>query len=391
MDESTSSGGYQIELASVSSGYDGEWFWVHARPGIVPSPEPDAPPLVVVPTHPCARRGPVNDFFDVMHSFRSADLGETWQGPFKHSEAFEPVYQPNGDRCLFCDPVPQFHRASGKLLMTGGVVRYSDQDAKLTGTPQGIPWSVYDCKTHTWSRWRTFEIPGEPRLKAVSAGCVQRHDLEDGSLLLPVTGRALGGDKKSPRHATVLRCAFDGETIRYLEHGNLFTLPDARGACEPSLTRFGDRFYLTLRNDVRGYVACSHDGLHFEEPRPWAFDDGREIGNYNTQQHWVTHSDGLSLAYTRRGLDNDHVIRHQAPLLMARVDPETITLIRDTEQILVPNRGARLGNFGTANITPTESWVMVSEWMKPIGCEQYGSDNTIWFARLKWDRRNRLV
>ena len=45
----------------------------------------------------------------------------------------------------------------------------------------------------------------------------------------------------------------------------------------------------------------------------WTFDDGSELGNYNTQQHWVTHSDGLFLVYTRRGADNDDIARHRAP------------------------------------------------------------------------------
>jgi hypothetical protein len=26
--------------------------------------------------------------------------------------------------------------------------------------------------------------------------------------------------------------------------------------------------------------------------------------------------------------------------------------------------------------------------MQPVGCERYGSDNTIWVARIVWDRPN---
>ncbi len=182
---------------------------------------------------------------------------------------------------------------------------------------------------------------------------------------------------------------FDGQTLSYLKHGNVLSVPDPRGCCEPSLTRFNDRFYLTIRNDVRGYVAVSDDGLHFDEPQPWTFDDGTELGNYNTQQHWVTHSDALYLVYTRRGLNNDNVFRHRAPLMMAQVDPDRLCVLRDTERELVPNRGARLGNFGVTDISPDESWVVASEWMQPKGCEQYGSDNTIWISRIKWDQPNK--
>jgi len=182
--------------------------------------------------------------------------------------------------------------------------------------------------------------------------------------------------------ATVVRCAFDGEKLTCLEHGTELTVADPRGFSEPSITRFRDRYYLTLRNDVRGYVAASSDGLHFDQPSPWRFDDGAELGNYNTQQHWVTHGDSLFLVYTRRGLDNDHVFRHRAPLMMAQVDPDRLVVLRNTERELVPNRGARLGNFAVCNVTPDETWVVVSEWMQPDGCEQYGSDNTIWAARV---------
>src|SRR5690606_4962027 len=131
----------------------------------------------------------------------------------------------------------------------------------------------------------------------------------------------------------------------------------ARGLAEPSLTRFGDRYFLTIRSDEAGYVASSTDGLHFDPVKKWTFDDGSDLGNYNTQQHWVTHSDSLYLVYTRRGANNDHVFRHRAPLFMAKVDPERLCLIRSTERVLVPEKGARLGNFGVVDVSPTVTWV----------------------------------
>jgi len=145
-----------------------------------------------------------------------------------------------------------------------------------------------------------------------------------------------------------------------------------------------------MRNDVRGYVAVGPDGLHFEPPRPWTFDDGSELGNYCTQQHWVTHSDGLFLVYTRRGLNNDHVFRHRAPLLMAQVDPDRLCVVRETERVLVPERGARLGNFTVADVSKNETWVIAAEWMQPVGCENRGSDNSVYAARIAWNQPNLL-
>src|SRR5690606_16968702 len=139
---------------------------------------------------------------------------------------------------------------------------------------------------------------------------------------------------------------FDGKVLRYREHGTELSIDDkTRGLGEPSLTRFDGTYYLTIRNDRRGYVTRSKDGLHFEPIQPWKFDDDKDLGSYNTQQHWVTHSAGLCLVYTRRGANNDHVFRHRAPLFMAQVDPERLRVMRKTERILVPERGARLGNF----------------------------------------------
>ncbi len=177
------------------------------------------------------------------------------------------------------------------------------------------------------------------------------------------------------------------------------SVPEPRGLYEPSLTVYQGRYYLTLRNDIRGYVAVGDDGLHFEDYIPWAFDDGDELGSYNTQQHWVTHSDGLFLTYTRRGADNDHVIRHRAPLFIAEVDPERLCVIRDTERILVPDKGAQLGNFGALNASPEESWVVTSEGMhgdatEPMNLdlsESRGANNRVWLARIVWNEPNRLV
>jgi hypothetical protein len=150
------------------------------------------------------------------------------------------------------------------------------------------------------------------------------------------------------------------------------------------------RFILTLRNDEAGYVCDSDDGLHFSTPKLWAFDDGSDLGNYNTQQHWLAHEDRLFLIYTRRGANNDNVMRHRAPLFMAEVDPEKLCVIRDSEIELVPNRGARLGNFGVSRLSANEYLVVVSEWMQTTQpdpfdytvCQKYGSDNSIFMVKV---------
>lgn len=81
---------------------------------------------------------------------------------------------------------------------------------------------------------------------------------------------------------------------------------------------------------------------------------------------------------------------NRVPLFMAQVNPEKMCVIRETEQILVPERGARLGNFGVTDVSPEETWVTVSEWMQPKGVEKYGSDGSVFVARIHWDKPNLL-
>ncbi len=182
-----------------------------------------------------------------------------------------------------------------------------------------------------------------------------------------------------------MHCAFDGTQLTYLEHGDELALDVPRGCDEPSLVLFQGRYYLTIRNDEKGYVTAGDDGLHFAPLTPWTFDDGAELGSYNTQQHWLAHGDGLFLVYTRRGANNDHIFRHRAPLFIAQVDPGRLCVIRATERVLVPERGATLGNFGAGPITPGESWVTVGEGMFfPEVYTKGGATGAVFVARILW-------
>jgi len=373
--------GYKLELAAVRSGFDGHRCWVHARAGAIPGAGAAGRPAVVLTMQELLLAG--SDVFYALNDMRTDDLGQTWQGPREH-ETLGRREEANGVVAVICDFTPKFHRASGKLLGIGHVARYVGDELMPSPRPRQTAYSVYDERAHTWSPWATLQMPAHERFFSAGAGCVQRVDLPDGTLLVPIY---FHGPEARNSTVTVMRCAFDGERLTYLEHGDEMTVQDPRGLGEPSLTRFQGRSYLTLRNDVRGYVTVG-DGLGFSEPRPWVFDDGTELGNYNTQQHWVTHDDGLFLVYTRRGAQNDHVFRHRAPLFMAQVDPERLCVLRGTEQTLVPERGARLGNFGVCEVSQDETWVIAAEWMQPIGCEKYGSDNTVFLAKLHWERPN---
>ena len=171
------------------------------------------------------------------------------------------------------------------------------------------------------------------------AGSAQRVDLPDGDILLPVCFRMPGtseGHFQFQGASTVVRCVFDGKTLSYIKHGTEMTMLTGRGFLEPSLAHAGGRYFLTLRNDDAGYVTWSEDGLHFEEPRRWRFDDGSDLGNYNTQQHWVTHGNALYLVYTRRGAGTRRRQRvyHDNGIAAVIVQPEDLQGFRGPDSLL---------------------------------------------------------
>src|SRR5690606_26135160 len=153
-----------------------------------------------------------------------------------------------------CDFWPTWHAKSGKLLGTGATFWYSaSANNHVKDGPSETPYAVYDPVRKAWSEWQTLEMPEERKFEFARAGCTQRVDLPSGDVLLPIYFRR--ADEKHDRNkTTICRCTFDGETLRYVEHGDELSLDVARGVYEPSLTKFDGRFFLTLRNDLRAYV-----------------------------------------------------------------------------------------------------------------------------------------
>ncbi len=403
---SSDSGGlaYTIEHIIAQSGFDQQTCWVHARAGAIPaakSGNDSLQPCVVMTMQKLQLSG--SDVFEALSETRSTDGGKIWSPPQTHDSFSRQSFQRNsqdwpagaelapellsdGDETLVCDFTPQWHVASERLLGIGHTVWYRNNRV-ASNRPRGIAYAVYNSPGKGWTAWQTVKLPDEPKFRNAGAGSAQRVDLPGGDVLVPIYFKE--PDKKQ-YSVTVCHCRFDGQALSYLAHGDELSVPIERGLYEPSLTCFEGRYYLTMRNDLAGYVSTSDDGLHFSKPREWCFDDESKLGNYNTQQHWVTHSDGLFLVYTRRGADNDHVFRHRAPLFMAKVDPPRLQVIRGSEQVLVPERGARLGNFGVVNVSPHETWVTAAEWMQPVGVEKYGSDNSLFVAKLTWNKPNEL-
>ena len=394
---------YKIDLKVVSTGFDGKTSWAQARAGTIPGDKP-----IVVLTMQKSLLG-TSDVYFAINDIRTDDLGATWSAP-KENATLGRRERIDGVVVGVADFTPKWHAATKKFLGTG-TTSLSVNDQKLSDGGGQPVFSFYDAQNRTWSPWAQIPMPDEPKFFHASAGCSQRVNLPNGEILLPVYYKARGVHHYS---STILRCSFDGKEMLCLDYGDEFTLPfdpktipktqsynqqifnsRQQGLFEPSLTVFRGKYFLTLRNRLSGYVTSGKDGQHFDPPRPWTFDDGTPLGNYNTQQHWISHSDGLFLVYTRRGANNDHVFRHRAPLLIAQVDPERLCVIRSTEKILIPEKGADLGNFDVTNVNADETWVIAAEGMhtqpttgSPV---QYGANNNVYVARIIWNRPNQAL
>lgn len=303
---------------------------------------------------------------------RTADLGGRWS---------DPAVCRNWVKVPLDDDIyeePWFglfhHRRTGRLLAIGQThfVRdrgsdpgqKNEEHTRRPGLKGSIVYSPWDPAAETFLPWKKMALPGDLELGAYYNG--QMLEEPDGSILVPgyFHGPLGAGDDPAFKRVTVLRCRFDGRDLGYVEHGDVLSVEEERGLAEPSLFRFKGRCFLTVRHNLRAYAAAGADGLRFGPLSPWRFDDGEPLGNYNTQQHWLAHGDTLWLIYNRRSRLNGGVFRSRAPLFTARVDPEKLCVVRASEKIVLPEKGARMGNFAVANVAPDESWVVTGEWLE---------------------------
>lgn len=374
---------FSVQLDVVKQELHPDYCWFHPRVAAVPGAGKDGGPLVVLTIQ---KHLVADDHYSGLHYMTTADLGKNWTGP-KLPPELDWQKGENGETIAVCDVTPGWHAKTKKVIAIGTKLRYSQAGAQLLDKPRSydFAYAVYDPREDSWTTWKTLDLPlGQgDRFFQVAPGCVQWLVKEDGTLLVPIYCQ---GPQAGPYFVTVVQAAFDGQTLKYQDHGDELRLEEVRGLCEPSLIQFHSRYYLTIRNDNRGYVTVSDDGLKFAPLKAWTFDDGQDLGSYNTQQHWVAHDDGLYLAYTRRGAQNDHIPRNRAPLFLARVDADKLHVLRKTEKELMPERGVMLGNFGAAKIANNEWWVTDSEFITGGKAHPRGANGSTFAARIKWKK-----
>jgi len=375
---------FEVRLETLARQTDPKWQWFHPRPAAIPGAGKDGAPLTILTLQ---KHLFTSDYYSGLFTMTSEDLGRTWNGPVEIPELGW-VKESDTVDIAVADVTPGWHRRSGRLLAVGARVRYDKKGRQLDDKPQShqTSYAVFDPQSRKWSPWTLIAMPAGEKFNFARSACAQWLEMDDGTVLLPMYYGRSASDQHS---VTVAQFRFDGRDLTFLRHGSEHHLKVVRGLVEPSIVRFQGRYFLTIRNDLRGFVTTSADGLHFEPVREWLFDDGTELGSYNTQQHWLAHSDGLFLSYTRRGAFNDHMMRHRAPLFLAQVDPYNLRVVRSTEKIIMPDRGATFGNFGAAAITENESWVTDAEGMFFDTARQRGAEGALLLARILWSKPNR--
>ena len=316
------------------------------------------------------------------HVIKSTDGGKTFSNPIPQKNLAD-TYE--GDIRRTYSGTVYYNKKLGKWFSFGysHIYEHDKHPVIINGCAVVNPLYIdVDAEKGEFVNHRILDFPFD-YISALSMG--QIVECDDGDIIVPF---GFFSEKYVKSAVVTVKYTFTEDGVKVVKAGTPISGERfSRGIGEPSLAKLGDKYYLTLRSDEIGLYAVSDDGFTFSEPKPYKWDDGSILENHNTQQHWMISENGLFLAYTRKGAHNDHVFRHRAPIFMSRFDEENECLVRDSEVILVPELGARLGNFCAIAPQENEAWLVTAEWMQSwnekLGvCEKYGSNNSFWLAKV---------
>ncbi|MCS7468619.1 exo-alpha-sialidase [Stieleria sp. ICT_E10.1] len=365
-----------IQRSVIAEG-DSDRDWTQARTAIVPLENRS----FVFTTMSRTEKVGAHGYHDVFAVFGDRDA-DKWTQPIA-IESLRRARQDDGYEVVAGDLCPIWHLPTEKVLITGKTFNFAD-GTKENILREQVAYCVFDPASRDFGPLHTMKLPqqdhaGHPII-APNAGCHQQVILDDGIVLLPI--RYQRSKTKRIYVSIVARCRFDGKTLEYLDHGTEHSIPFGRGLYEPSVSVHDGAYFLTLRANDGAWVARSSDGTNYSDHVAWKFDNGQPLGSYNTQQHWVTLGNRLYLVYTRRGANNDHIMRHRAPLFLAEVDPQRLVVLKHTEQVIVPEDNATLGNSGVCRISDRESWITVAEGRVTDG-KRKGENNRVFLVKLR--------
>jgi hypothetical protein len=161
---STKSVAFDIQLDTISSGFDKKSCWVHPRAGAIPGDVP----VVVMTMQKAAIVG--SDIFGPLNEMRTDDLGKTWSRPIEHTTSLGLREEPNKISIAASDFWPKWHAKSKKLLGIGHNVRYQNNKVMSMRQRETV-YSVYDPVNRTWTDWESLIMPDSDRFYGIEHRC----------------------------------------------------------------------------------------------------------------------------------------------------------------------------------------------------------------------------
>ncbi len=152
---------FEVKIETVLRHDDGKWLWFHPRVAAVPRGEANQTPLVVMTLQKHLR---VSDYYSGLSLMQTSDLGRTWTEPEPRAElAWQS--EPEGVTLAVADVTPGWHPQTGKMLLVGARVRYSDQGKQLEDAARShqTAYAVYDPRSNECSQWRVLEMPADAK------------------------------------------------------------------------------------------------------------------------------------------------------------------------------------------------------------------------------------
>ena len=155
----------------------------------------------------------------------------------------------------------------------------------------------------SWSERKQLEAEFFKDCTNWRVACAQALVLSSEDVLLPVYFDS--GKEHTKLSVCTLKCSFNGETLTPATSGNVLSSDMGRGLIEPSLAFLNGKYYMTIRaEDERAYLSVSEDGLNWQRPVQWSWNDGSALVTSTTQQHWMGNGKKLYLIYTRQTENN---------------------------------------------------------------------------------------
>ena len=261
----------EIEVIEAMKGSDSDFIWTQARAAAIPDGKDSYMGLMTL-----SQKLKTGDdvYYDLYQSV-SPDRGNTWSEP-EVIPGLKIHDIGDGSRRSMSDMTPQWHEKSGKVLNIGKSFFYID-DLNPDRSRRETSYAVFDPVKEEWGPFKSLEMPefdsDYKLLTAPGSGCVQFYMEDNGEVLLPFAYRALTKEQFASTSretfdvranmnnddiggsVAIVRCSFDGETLTFLEIGNSLTIRQGRGFSEPSIVKFGGKWFLTIRSDKSAFVA----------------------------------------------------------------------------------------------------------------------------------------